>query len=215
MTIRHIVGWTIAGATAFALVLLSHIDIPVHTGDEALLRVAWSARPERIETCRTLSDDELAGIPVHMRQRVVCEGATASYRLDVRRGDSTLASAVLRGGGLRRDRQIYVFREIALPSGRSELEVRLTRVEQQVAEGTAPAAAGEQPREPDVGASSGAPSQDQARATREIDERRRRLEEAVPPALVLRESVMLTPGEVVLVTYDRITRQLRLERGEP
>src|SRR6187549_1661116 len=82
----------------------------------AVLRLAWTARPERIENCRAQSDDELAKIPAHMRQAVVCEGTTAAYRLEVRRDSLLLVDQIVRGGGVRHDRPLYVSRDIALPA---------------------------------------------------------------------------------------------------
>ena len=102
------------GATLL-LALASAAPFRVNALPHARLRVAFSARPERIEKCRTLSADELANVPQHMRQAVVCEGKTASYRLEVRRDDSLVASALLHGGGLRHDRRLYVLRELDVP----------------------------------------------------------------------------------------------------
>jgi hypothetical protein len=64
-----------------------------------------------------------------MRQRVVCEGTTASYRFEVRREGEIIATATVRGGGMRHDRQLYIFRELSIPSGRSTLEVSMTRID--------------------------------------------------------------------------------------
>ena len=157
-----------------------------------MLRVAFSARPERVESCRTLSADELASVPQHMRQAVVCEGTTARYRLDVLHADTVVATAEVRGGGLRHDRQLYVLREMRVPPGLAVIEVRLSRIDT-----TAKA--------------SGTPFGD----TTETDERRRRMADEVPPSLVLREKVLLRPREVLLVTYDQEMRRLRIVGSEP
>ena len=193
-----------AAAAALALAAASRVPIPVHTTDAALLRVAWSARPERIETCRTPSEAELAALPAHMRQREVCEGTTASYRLEVLRDGALLDTATVRGGGLRRDRQLYVFRELRVPSGPATYEVRLTRREA----AAAPAAA-----DTSGAAATGVPGMGVGPATCALDQRSRRVADEVPPTLVLRERVALDPREVLLVTYDRGTRRLHTVRG--
>jgi hypothetical protein len=55
-----------------------------------------------------------------------------------------------------------------------------------------------------------------ARAIRELDERRRRAAEAVPPHLVLDTIVHLEPGAVLLVAYDERSRRLvALDRARP
>lgn len=195
----------IAGAGLLALAWASTAPLRgARTGD-ALVRLSWGARPERIETCRTQTDEELAKVLPQMRQRVVCEGTTASYRLELSRDGSPFASGVVRGGGLRHDRELYVFREIQVPAGRSTLSVRFVRVDSVPAER-------EKARErPDVGDTLRgviAPE----RAQREVDERRRRREEAVPPLLMLDTTVTLAAREVLLVTYDPDERRLRAVR---
>lgn len=190
----RLLGALVAGAAALALAAASAIPLRANPTPHAMLRVAFSARPERVESCRTLSADELADVPQHMRQRVVCEGTTARYRLEVRHDDTLLVSAELRGGGLRHDRQLYVLRELRVPSGRATVEVRLSRID------TAAAPASAAP-------SDGEPS-------READQRRRRMADEVPATLVLRETVTLAPREVLLVTYDQGARRLRAVRSE-
>ncbi|MHB1225871.1 MAG: hypothetical protein ACYC2G_17710 [Gemmatimonadaceae bacterium] len=201
----RIAGAALVAAATLAITAASHVPVTVDPSGNAMLRVAWSARPERVESCRTLSDEEFDALPQHMRQRVVCEGAAARYRLEVWRDGEPLASAEVHGGGLRRDRQLYVFRELPIPNGRSTVEVRLTRVG--AATGTAAAATTPTVRADDTGH----PDRD----TREADEHRRRVAEEVPASLTLRETVTLAPGEVMLVTYDREERRLRAVRGAP
>ena len=204
----------IAGA-ALALTLVSAAPFRVNALPEARLRVAFSARPERIETCRTPSESELANLPAHMRQGVVCEGTTATYRLEVRRDDSLVATALLRGGGLRHDRRLYALRELSVPSGRSTIDVRLARVDTVVARPS------REPRTSDDHArDERAEHHDEARIdddafSRDEDEHRRRVADEVPPLLTLRDTVTLDPREVLLVTYDQATHRLRTVRGTP
>jgi hypothetical protein len=197
--IFRIAGVAVGILLALLIVVASHVPMGVHTSPTAVLRLAWTARPERVEVCRQVSEEELARVQQHMRQTVICEGRAASYRLDVRRGDSLIFSALVRGGGLRRDRQLYVFREISLPSGPSTVDVRLSRIDTLISA-----------VEPDtMRAGHGAAVDDVGgRPRREIEERQRRMGDEVPPELALRESVTLAPREVLLVTYDRDARSL-------
>jgi hypothetical protein len=114
---------------AWGLAASSGVAIPWHPADATVLRLSWSARPERIETCRTLSEAELAERPVHMQQRVVCEGTTASYALLVTADGDTLDEAVIRGGGLRGDRAIYLLRSYAVSAGARHVRLRFSRRE--------------------------------------------------------------------------------------
>lgn len=219
--VRVAVAATVSLGAALALTLVSAAPFRINAVPEARLRVAFSARPERIERCRTLSADELASVPQHMRQAVVCEGTTANYRLEVRRDDSLVASALLHGGGLRHDRRLYVLRELGVPIGRSTIDVRLVRTDSVVArpdsEQHTPDA-----REGDESTGHGTPDarrrdDDDRRATisRDLDERRRRVADEVPSSLSLHEVVTLNPREVLLVTYDQESRRLRTVRATP
>ncbi len=111
------------------LVWASNAPMTTNPSPDPRLRLAWSARPERIEKCRQQSEEELARLPAHMRQPVACEGTTAEYRLQVRIEGALVADRVVRGGGLRRDRRLYVFEEIVLPAGEAAVDVTFDRVE--------------------------------------------------------------------------------------
>ena len=73
-------GLALGLAATAAIARGSHVAMTLHGSDQALLRLAWSARPERIERCRQQSEEELARLPAHMRQPVSCEGVNAQYR---------------------------------------------------------------------------------------------------------------------------------------
>jgi hypothetical protein len=180
---------------ALGLAGLSRGSWRAHRGNEAVLRLTWSIRPERIETCRRVSEAEQADRPAHMRQAVACEGMSATYRLRIWRNDTLLDDEVLQGGGFRNDRPIYVLRDYPSPPGTSRVRVEMRRVES-VTEDTTGAAV-------DTGMSLD-------RGVREAEERQRRRLEAVPAELRLDETVTLAARDVVLVTWDAETRRLRL-----
>jgi hypothetical protein len=172
----------------------------------AQLRLSLSARPERVERCRDLSDDELAKLPAHMRLRTQCEGYSARYLLTIAVNERRLTTDTLRGGGLRHDRPLHVFQEHDVTPGPQRVLVEVTRVE----EGTASTAT-DTARE-----GRGAPSDTLlgGRAEREREERTRRVAEAMPARLVIDTKMTLVPGGVVLVTFDQSTRRLTM-RKEP
>lgn len=175
-------------------------------GDVAQVRLSLSARPERVEQCRQLTDDELAKLPAHMRLRTQCEGYSASYRLAIEVNGESLVLDTLRGGGLRHDRPIHVFREYDVPPGEKRLRIDVTRLD----EAGAPAVA-DTSRE---GSRSQADTLLGGRAEREREERTRRTAEAMPARLILDTLVTIGQARVVLVTFDNNTRRLvaRMER---
>ena len=93
-----------------------------------MLRLAWSARPERIEECRPQSEDALATLPAHMRQSLICEGTTATYVLEVQRNGVVIARQRA-GRGLAPRPPLYVFSELPMPAGEARIAVRFTRLE--------------------------------------------------------------------------------------
>jgi hypothetical protein len=202
-------GTALALAAAVGIVHGSHVPVALDPGTRAVVRIAFSARPERIEVCRTLSDSERMALPAHMRQETSCEGRTAHYHLEVRRDGQMISADLLRGGGLRSDRQLYVFHEVAIPSGPSEIEVLLVRAD------SAPPHADATSRE-DVEDRAGdeARADERERAAQDPMRLRRQAGE-VPPRLELRARVTLAPREVVLVTYDAESRRLLAVQDPP
>ena len=179
-------GVALAAASLAALAWLSNAPLTVRPSPDAVLRLAWSARPERVERCREQSQEELARLPAHMRQPRICEGATAEYQLIVRDAGGVRVNRTVHGGGLRRDRRLYVFEELPLPVGPSRIDVRFARADLK-AGSTARAST----------AASGLP--DAATA-------------AIPAALELTADVTAGAREVVLVTYDPDRRALVIAR---
>ncbi|HWP02813.1 MAG TPA: hypothetical protein VNL96_05115 [Gemmatimonadaceae bacterium] len=197
----------IAATAAAVLMLLALRAATLYTWETAdaamaRLRLSWSARPERVESCRTLSDAELSRLPAHMRLRTQCSGRSARYLLSVAVADSVVYRDTVRGGGLRHDRPIHIFDEFSVPPRTLAVRVSLTRLDSTAA-----------------GSDTVATTSDTllgARAMRELDERRRRAAEAVPPHLVLDTIVHLEPRAVLLVAYDERTRRLvALDRPRP
>ncbi|HUG28769.1 MAG TPA: hypothetical protein VMK53_10805 [Gemmatimonadales bacterium] len=122
-------AWLLGLAVMVGVAAASHAPWRAHPEPTGVLRLNLSARPERLERCRTLSEEELASRPAHMRQPVICDGESATYRLVVTRDGAPLVDAELSGGGARRDRPIHLLREYPIPVGTVHLSVTLDRVE--------------------------------------------------------------------------------------
>ena len=206
ITAPRLMGAVVAISSVVVIVAGSHIPMSAFSTPDAMIRISWSARPERIETCVRISPEELAKTPVHMRREVVCEGTTARYRLEVERDGVLVDSITVRGGGLRHDREVYVSREIVVPAARSRITVRFMRVDSTMATERVDSLA--MPTRDSTGALA-------VRAVREQEERSRRIAEAIPPALALDTVVTLTSRAVILVTYDPLVRRLIVKAGTP
>ena len=202
MTPLRIVSTVVTTVVGLALLSwMSAVPYPHHNANEARLRLSFSARPERIEVCRTLSEEELAQLAEHMRQRVSCEGVFATYTLRIDVDGTTIGESVVRGAGLRNDRPLYLLQDYPVPPGEHRFRVSLTRREKTDDDAAAYAAA----VVPDVDTGIYA-----GRAQREASERARRAGAAIPARLVLDTTFVLPPLRVALIRFNTDRRALEL-----
>lgn len=124
--------WIVGGLVAVALTLgvawVSQAPYPVEPDDSAVVRLAWRARGEWVEECRTQTPEELAKLPIHMRREEVCEGRVVPFGLGVEIDERLALADTIHGAGARGDRPIYVFREIRIEPGTHALEVRFAPI---------------------------------------------------------------------------------------
>lgn len=202
-----------------ALAAGSAAPVPFHVGGEARLRLSWSARPERIEECRTLSDAELALRPEHMRQRTECEGQFATYALEVAVDGRRLDQGVIRGGGLRNDRPIHHLRDLDVSAGERHVRVSLRRRESAAPERDSGEgdehtskrdSADDDDHRDDDDDKTGIST---VRTERERMERSRRARTALPASVLLDTVLTIAPREVVVVTFDQEQRRFVVRRG--
>ena len=203
-------GVALAALGLLAMAWASRAPLRVAAGDRATVRLSIGARPERIEKCVAQSDEQLAKLAPQMRQRLVCEGVTARYQLELRRDGELVLAQLVRAGGLRHDRQLYVFKETAVPPGRSSIDLRLTRIDTVASDERD--ASDETQEENRSDRADGQDGHDGHEA-REAEARRRRRKASVPPALALVLEVSLAPREVLLLTYDPELRTLKAVRA--
>jgi hypothetical protein len=206
---RNPVRWllAVAGTVAMAagLVALSAAPVRLPHATSSRIRLSWRARPEQIETCRTLSEKELEEREEHMRQRVECDGRAATYLLRVESDGRVLHESVARGGGLRNDRPLFILREIDVPPGLHRLRIEFTRRERTDDDAAAYESAA--PVGVDTGLFAG-------RAQREATERTRRAGAAIPPRLSLDTTMHIPAGRTAVITFDAVARRLRVATAQ-
>ncbi len=210
MSSRTVRIGTGAAAAALAVALIasgSAVSLPLRSGDASRIRLSWSARPERIETCRALSEAEIAAQPEHMRREVECEGKFATYALEVTIDGRVVEQTAITGGGLRSDRPVHYLHDFDVPGGEHAFHLSLERRETSESAG----------REGVVGRHDDDDDDDDdhdddrreleaGRSERERIERRRREETALPPSLALDTTLVIQPGQVAIVTFDPANR---------
>lgn len=204
MSSRTVRIGTGAAAAALAVALIasgSAVSLPLRSGDASRIRLSWSARPERIETCRALSEAEIAAQPEHMRREVECEGKFATYALEVTIDGRVVEQAVITGGGLRSDRPIHYLRDFDVPGGEHAFHLSLERRETSESAGRE-RIAGRHDDDDDDDDHDDRRELEAGRSERERRERRRREETALPPSLALDTTLVIQPGQVAIVTFD-------------
>ena len=190
-TVQRVAATVGTMVLAWALAASSDVGVRWHPENAAQLRLSWSARPERIEICRRLTDAELESRPVHMRQRVECEGRAATYALEVSVDGIVLDRAVVSGAGLRHDRPVFLLREFTVPEGVRQVRVSFVRRESADSVSTSAEVTGA------LTASGG------EREDREREQRRERALSTIPPHLEFEDRVLFRRGSAILIALDR------------
>ena len=135
--LRFVLGALVAIAMTAGAAALSRVPYTADRRAHSLLRLSWRARGERVEVCRTLGDSEFFALPAHMRQRQVCEGGIAPYRLAVRVDSAPTTERIVRAGDLRGTRPLFVFLELPLEPGRHHVRVAFGRADSATAKDSA------------------------------------------------------------------------------
>lgn len=203
---RSVLAFLATAAIVYALALCSAIGVGHREAGVSRLRLSWSARPERIEVCRTLSAEELAQREEHMRQRVECDGRFATYRLRVQSDGRTIHESIARGAGFRHDRPLYLLNEVDVTPGTHRLRISFTRREK--TDDDAAAFTGVPAPTSDTGLFAG-------RAQREAAEHARRARAAIPARLVLDTTVVFIRDRAIVVSLDAERQRLQLLTEAP
>lgn len=121
-----VLGVAVALALTVLTAALSQVSVDLSGGDRGILRLSWRNEGVTVQACRELSDEELASLPVHMRNPTACIGQIASYRLSVTVDGNVLLDDTLRPAGARGDRPVYVLHEFPVEPGARGVTVRYT-----------------------------------------------------------------------------------------
>ena len=206
MTAGRTIAGLLGGAVAVAAIAAgSAAPVPLASRHAARIRLSWTARPERIETCRALSDEELAARSEHMRQRMECEGGFATYALAVSVDGERVAESVVQGGGLRNDRPIHYLREFGVEPGARAVRLTLERREAGSHDADEDQDGHDDDDDDDRGISA-------ERGDRERTERRRRERTALPAKVTLDTTLAIGAGRVAVITFDPAGRRFVVGR---
>ena len=122
--IRKATAATVTLGLALATAALS--AWPVRSNEpEAVVRLSWRLEPIRVEECRTLTSEEQARLPAHMRRTEECTGNFVDYALHFV-VDGVPVVDTVSPSGLRRDRPVYVLVDRSVSPGAHEVDVTFT-----------------------------------------------------------------------------------------
>lgn len=115
------------GASAVVLGAATLTALHWHGSDPtqgSLLQLALRTSSGRAQVCRTLSEDELAKLPAHMRRPTVCEDTPVTYRLHVTIDGGEVLDRLCSPAGIHGDRPITVGERVGVVPGEHDVAVR-------------------------------------------------------------------------------------------
>lgn len=194
---RTVLGISLASVAILVIGAATRVPWTATPADRALLRLSWRAESETMQECRSLTEEELAELPVHMRTPEVCERRAVPYLLKVDIDGRTLLDDTLHGSGAREDRPVYVFREFALRPGAHAIDVEFLAI-------GAEDAGMDEDRENDLDHE----DDDEESEDDENDDENDEEEELAGVRLTFSDTILFSQREVALVSYDPDRRAL-------
>ncbi len=107
-----------------AIEALAHLPLGAPAAGAAV-RLAIRTAAGKIEICRDVAPDELARLPIHMRQPRICDEHPVAYRVTLQLDGEVLRAVRAERRGMRGDRPLVIDELVAVPAGRHTLGVRL------------------------------------------------------------------------------------------
>ncbi len=125
---RWIAAALLAGVTLGGIGLLSNLTLPGATQTGGVLHLDWRLRGEEAGPCVQVAGDS-EHLPIHMRNPDACAGALPEYHLRLWIDGELRVDEVVRGGGIRGDRPLTVYRGLPLTPGERQVRVEFVRAD--------------------------------------------------------------------------------------
>ena len=123
MTLRAVAAMVVVSAVMLvSLAWLSQIRVSTDPG-VSIVRLSWRTEAINVETCRVLSEEELARVPAHMRRAEECEGRRVDYEVALAIDGIVMVTDTVSPAGARRDRPVYVFHDQPVQPGTHSVAV--------------------------------------------------------------------------------------------
>lgn len=91
--------------------------------DDGILRLNWRLSGQSEKVCTTLGSDATKNLPAHMKAPESCRYTMLSYRLMLKVDGKPTVEEIVKPGGFRHDRPLYVTHDLKLPPGRHRVEL--------------------------------------------------------------------------------------------
>ena len=121
---RRLAGLGAGGAILYPVILLSNVPWPAG-GNAAELRVSLRLPAVITEACRPPTEEEVRGVPPHMRPAEICSGEVVPFGMRVVVEGDTLDAGTVRPPGGGRGRTLSVYRSYRTAPGALDVEVAL------------------------------------------------------------------------------------------
>ncbi|MEX2531293.1 MAG: hypothetical protein WD960_11015 [Gemmatimonadota bacterium] len=108
--------------------LLSNLTLPAAAPTGGVLHLDWRLRGEEAGPCTQVAR-ESEDLPAHMRNPDACSGALPDYNLRLWIDGELRLDEVVRGGGIRGDRPLTVYRGLPLEPGERQVRVEFVRAD--------------------------------------------------------------------------------------
>jgi hypothetical protein len=124
---RLLAGGFVAAVVAAVIATLSSLPLPGAPPVEGVLLLDWRLRGEEAGTCPRPSPENLEALPPHMRNPDACVGELPPYRLRLWIDEALVLDDRVRGGGVRGDGPLTVFRTLGIEPGTRTARVEFAR----------------------------------------------------------------------------------------
>lgn len=124
---RRVARVVVSVVLLLGLAGLSQVPLSLRA-DVSLVRLSFRLPGQALKTCVTLSDDELAKLPIQARMKERCTSEAVSYALTMTVDGKTIAQKTIAPEGLRGDRPLYVEEDVQVPPGQHAVTVRFEPV---------------------------------------------------------------------------------------
>jgi len=126
--IRAVIRLASGGLLLGLLLVVTH-DTASDPTTGSVLGVAVRTMAGTVQVCRSLSADEMAALPQHMRRPEVCEAHAVPYRLEVYVDGEPRLDRIYRAAGIRGDRPLTIDERIGVPVGSRAVRIHLAPAE--------------------------------------------------------------------------------------